>query len=510
MKKLTKTEDLGMSSRRSGILFHITSLPGRYGIGSLNRSAYAFVDFLKSAGQSIWQVLPVGPTGYGDSPYQSFSTFAGNPYLISLEALVEDGLLESKYLETAPEFDDEKVDYEAVYNWKLPLLRKLAAAHSAGKPQAAFAAFCKEHQFWLDDYALFVALKLHFEQKSWNTWPIEIRSREASAVAEYSKKLKVDIQTEKYLQFLFFKQWNAFKSYANRQGIDIFGDTPIFVALDSADSWVHSSLFHFDSKLQPKVVAGVPPDYFAPTGQLWGNPLYSWKAHKDTAYQWWIDRVRHAFKMFDILRIDHFRGFCGYWEVKAGSPTAESGRWVKGPGSDLFKALEKSLGKLAIVAEDLGDITPDVTELRDGLGLPGMKIVQFGFGSGPGNDFLIHNYGTNFVAYTGTHDNDTVRGWFESLKEGSEKQYFLDYFGHSAEPASRVMIRAALQSVADTAITPLQDLLDLDGAARMNFPGRSFDNWQWRLQPEQLTAVHQKDLFELTRLYGRLPVAKVG
>lgn len=497
-----------MPTRRSGVLFHITSLPGRYGIGSLNRSAYAFVDFLKSAGQSIWQVLPVGPTGYGDSPYQSFSTFAGNPYLISLESLVDDGLLDAKVLESAPKFSDDKVDYEGIYNWKLPLLRKLAAAQTEAKAQGAFAAFCKEHHQWLDDYALFVALKVHFEQKAWNTWPKEIRSRQPGAVAEYTKRLKVDIQIEKYLQFLFFKQWNAFKAYANKNGVEVFGDTPIFVALDSADSWVNSSLFYFDAELQPKVVAGVPPDYFAPTGQLWGNPLYNWKVHKESGYAWWIERVRHAFKMFDILRIDHFRGFCGYWEVKAGSPTAEAGRWVKGPGNDLFKALEKSLGKLAIVAEDLGDITPDVTDLRDRLELPGMKIVQFGFGSGPGNDFLVHNYGQNFVAYTGTHDNDTVRGWFESLKSPTEKQYFLDYFGNSKEAPSQVMIRVALQSVANTAITPLQDLLDLDGTARMNFPGRSFDNWQWRLLPEQLTEVHQKHLLELTKLYGRLPVAK--
>lgn len=492
-----------MNTRRSGILFHVSSLPGRYGIGSLNRSAYAFVDFLKSAGQQIWQVLPLGPTSYGDSPYQSLSTFAGNPYLISLESLQEEGLLTKAELEESPAFPQDKVDYEAVYHWKLPLLRK-AAQRVIGKTDAEFGRFCQQQEQWLEDYALFSALKLHFDQKAWNTWPLPIRRREKEALQQYREQLAQAVEVEKILQFWFFRQWQALKEYAAQQGVQMFGDIPIFVALDSADTWVHADLFYFDKELQPTVVAGVPPDYFAVKGQLWGNPLYNWKAHKATDYAWWVSRVAHAFRLYDLVRIDHFRGFCAYWEVKATAETAEKGRWVKGPGLDLFKALEKQLGKLAIVAEDLGDITPDVTELRDSLQLPGMKIVQFAFGSGAGNDFLPHNYGSNFVAYTGTHDNDTVRGWYEKSGNPQEKKYFEQYVGPNPESPSLKMIRLALASVANTAIIPLQDLLNLGDETRMNFPGRSHDNWQWRLQPEQLLPMHQQQLLELTTLYGRL------
>lgn len=498
--------DAAAPKRASGILFHPTSLPGRYGIGTFNASAYAFVDFLAAAGQSIWQVLPLGPTSYGDSPYQSLSTYAGNPYLISVEALVDDGLMSSEVLHNVPEFPEDKVDYEALYNWKMPLLRK-AAEHHLKTKSAEFAKFCKEEASWLDDYALFVAIKSETNHAAWNTWEMPLRRREPEALAEARKRLSDAVQTEKILQWWFFRQFRYLKAYANQKGVRLFGDIPIFVAQDSADAWCHPDIFHFDKDLQPKVVAGVPPDYFAVTGQLWGNPLYNWTALKKSGYQWWIDRVRHSFRLFDLLRIDHFRGFAAYWEVKAGAETAVDGRWVPGPGKALFEAIEAALGKLDIIAEDLGDITPDVIALRDGLKLPGMKIVQFGFGSDAGNPFLVHNYTENFVVYTGTHDNDTVRGWYEKSANPNEKEMFTEYFGQTSEPASQVMMRAAMQSVAKIAITPLQDVLDAGGEARMNFPGQAGGNWQWRLKPNELGETHKERLLSWTRLYGRLPVS---
>lgn len=489
-------------SRCSGILLHPTSLPGRYGVGSFNRSAYAWVDFLADSKQKIWQVLPLGPTSYGDSPYQSLSTFAGNPYLIGLESLQEEGLLDPAELVDAPSLPEGKVDYCALYEWKLPLLRRLARRHMSSAPRE-FHQFCQQQASWLPDYALFVALKGEQNNQSWTSWPWELRTRQPEALKQAQTRHAEAIKVEMFIQWLFFSQWNRLRQHATRRGVQVFGDIPIFVALDSADTWCHPQLFQFDKNLQPKTVAGVPPDYFSPTGQLWGNPLYDWRANKQQQYQWWIERVRAAFDLYDILRIDHFRGFAAYWQVKARAKTAEKGRWVKGPGADFFKVLLKALGDRAIVAEDLGDITPDVLELRDRFRLPGMKIVQFGFGSDPGNPFLPHNFeSSNFVAYTGTHDNDTVKGWFESARP-DEQEYCRQYFGNPDEPISQTLIRATMQSVARIAILPLQDVLDLGTEARMNFPGRSHDNWQWRLLPEQLGEVHRDRLRLWTRLYAR-------
>jgi len=489
------------NKRSSGVLLHVTSLPGRYGVGTLNRSAYAWVDFLADSGQQIWQVLPLGPTSYGDSPYQSLSTYAGNPYLIGLDVLQEEGLVSQEELDESPDLPEGKVDYCALYEWKLPLLHKIAERHVKEAP-AEFTQWCKS-QKWLEDYALFLSLKKEHNNTAWNQWPKPIRQRQAKALQDAKDTHQEAMQQEMFIQWLFFRQWKNLREYAAQRKIQIFGDIPIFVAMDSSDTWSHSKLFQFDPDLQPLSVAGVPPDYFSPTGQLWGNPLYDWKAHKDEGYQWWVERVQAAFEMYDILRVDHFRGFAGYWSVPADAKTAETGKWVKGPGADLFEAIHKALGERNIVAEDLGDITPDVTELRDKFEFPGMKILQFAYGSGPANPFLPHNFETTrFVAYTGTHDNDTVRGWYENGTE-SEREYCREYFGNIEEPISATLSRATFQSTAQWAIIPLQDLLDLGTEARMNFPGRAHDNWQWRLKPNELGEEHRSRLLKWTQMYNR-------
>lgn len=483
-------------TRCSGVLLHVTSLPGTHGVGTMNRSAYAWVDFLADAGQKIWQVLPLGPTSYGDSPYQSMSTFAGNPYLISLQQLTDEGLIKKEELKELPE---GKVDYCQLYEWKLPLLHKVVERLKPGKD---FDHFCEQQKFWLQDYALFLALKAEHKNLAWNQWPKPLRHRQPEALEQARQRHSQQIRREMLIQWLFFKQWGELHAYATKRNIQIFGDIPIFVAMDSSDTWCHPHLFQFNAELQPKAVAGVPPDYFAVTGQLWGNPLYEWKAHKEESYAWWIERVRAAFRLYDLLRVDHFRGFAGYWRVPAKSKTAETGCWVKGPGPDFFKQLLRNVNN-PIIAEDLGDITPDVIALRDRFGLPGMKILQFGFGSDPGNPFLPHNFeSTHFVAYTGTHDNDTARGWYENGTE-AERRYVRDYFGNIDEPISQTLIRATLASTAKIAIVPLQDILDLGAEARMNYPGRSHDNWQWRLMPNQLNEKHRDRLREWTRMYNR-------
>jgi 4-alpha-glucanotransferase len=493
--------------RSSGLLLHPTSLPGKYGIGSFNQNAYQWVDFLQSAGQSVWQILPLGVTGYGDSPYACCSSFAGNPYMISLEDLRDKGLVEAAELEDAPTFDDAKVNFEQVHQWKLPLLRKVAARSYASAPPD-YEKFCRAQRGWLDDFALFRSLHEQYPEQAWNQWPKPLRRRQPEALAEARKELAEAIEVEKYLQWVFFDQWKSLKTYANKRGVQIFGDLPIFVALDSSDAWCNPDLFFFDKKMQPTVVAGVPPDMFSADGQLWGNPLYRWSAHKKTDYAWWIQRMRASLELYDIVRIDHFRGFAGYWEVKASAKTAREGRWVKGPGADLFKAFAKAVKSGIIVAEDLGVITPDVTALRDGFDLPGMKILEFAYGSGIENPFLPHNFTPNFVVYTGTHDNNTVRGWFENEASEADREFFLKYSASSENVPSRAMVRAAMQSVAVLAITPLQDLLDLGNEARMNFPGQVWDNWQWRLLPNQIKEEHLAFLKELTVLYGRAPSTK--
>jgi 4-alpha-glucanotransferase len=491
--------------RKSGILLHPTSLPGRYGIGELGTEAFRFIDFLSLAGQKLWQVFPLGPTGYGDSPYQCFSAFAGNPLLISLDELKKEGLLQARDLVIKRPFDDSRVDFGRIILYKDEILNKAFVNFKKQLYTACpddFDSFCDFNRDWLDDYSLFMAVKGKFNGKPWNEWDNDIKLRDKKALKKYQIELKEQIEYHKFLQYLFFKQWLSVKEYANSRGIDIIGDIPIFVAYDSADSWAHPEMFLFDRELKPVKVAGVPPDYFSSTGQLWGNPLYNWKKLKFTGYQWWMRRFETAFRRFDYARLDHFRGFAANWAVPYGQPTAEYGKWEKGPGKDLFRKVEQSLGGLQIIAEDLGVITDDVKELRDGLGFPGMKILQFAFDSVENNEYLPHNYHKNCVVYTGTHDNDTTSGWYRSLKN-SDKLYVNAYLHSAGKNITSDFIRLAWASAAGFAIAPIQDILNLGSSARMNRPGTASGNWQWRLKKNQLTSNIAEGLRDLTILYGR-------
>jgi len=508
-------------TRSSGILLHPTSFPGPHGIGDLGQAAYQFIDFLVEAKQSLWQVLPLGPTGYGDSPYASFSSFAGNPLLISLDELVVQGDLTSFDLLDVPDFPVDFVEYGWVIYWKVPLLEKAARnflTHANTERQADFEAFCTEHAHWLDDFALFMVVKEHFDQKAreedvfgamWsNYWDRDIALRRAKAVARWQEENAEAITVQKVLQYFFFQQWGAVRRYANERGILIIGDIPIFVAPDSVDVWANRSLFHLDKEGQPKVVAGVPPDYFSETGQLWGNPLYNWKKLADTGYQWWLDRIRATLHLVDIIRIDHFRGFEAYWEVPAGEKTAIIGRWVKGPGVVFFEAVEEALGDLPILAEDLGVITPGVEELRDHFAFPGMKVLQFAFdakeagGLNATNGFLPHNHRRNAVVYTGTHDNDTTKSWYRG-RSAEEKDLIRRYLGRPDSDIVWEFIRLAISSVARYAIIPMQDILNLDNDARMNTPSTLGGNWAWRYRTEALNSWSCNRLRELVDLYGR-------
>ena len=491
--------------RKSGVLLHPTSLPGPYGIGTLNQAAYQWVDFLASAGQQLWQLLPLGPTGYGDSPYQSFSSFAGNPYLISLDQLVEEGLLEESTLEQAPKFASDQIDYGAIYEWKLPLLRAIATnfqQHGVAEKQAEFEQFCTENADWLDDFALFMALKDAHNGAPWIQWEMDLRGRKKSAINKATKAQADAIYGHKFNQWLFYRQWNWLRTYANERGIQIVGDIPIFVAMDSADAWTNPTEFFLDDAFQPTVVAGVPPDYFSETGQLWGNPLYRWDKMQANDYAWWQRRIQAALRLYDIVRIDHFRGFANYWEVPASEETAVKGRWVDGPGAHFFEMLERKLGALPIIAEDLGEIDQAVFDLRDQFSLPGMKILQFAFGGDANNLFLPHNYAPNFVVYTGTHDNDTTVGWFNTSPDYLQ-DHLRRYLRVDDSDVAWRLIEAAFRSAAATAIVPLQDLLRLDSSARMNLPGRASGNWGWRYQADQLSDELAEQLRELTELYGR-------
>lgn len=491
--------------RSSGIILHPTSLPGPYGIGDLGPEAHRWVDWLAGSGCKLWQVLPLGPTGYGDSPYQSFSAFAGNPYLISPELLLEEGLLTADDLADMPAWDASRVDYGEIYRWKPALLRKAYQRfQDMPVPQfnAQFEEFCAENADWLDDYALFTAIKSSHGGNSWESWPYPLRARETSTLSEIRTSLTPFVLRFSFYQFLFFRQWLSLKVYANEKGIRIIGDIPLFVAYDSADVWAHPDLFYLDEQGKPTVVAGVPPDYFSPTGQLWGNPLYRWEKHRRSGYEWWLKRIRAALRLVDIIRIDHFRGFAGYWEIPAGSPTAEHGRWVPGPGANFFNVMSNSLGaELPIIAEDLGVITPDVVALRDSFGLPGMKILQFAF-SGPDNVFLPHHYSQNCVVYTGTHDNDTTRGWYASAPE-DEKDFARRYLRVDGNDFAWDLIQTAWASVSVFALTPMQDLLNLDTEARMNFPSHLGGNWEWRLNQAVLSVELQKRIKELNWLFQR-------
>ncbi|ABB32616.1 4-alpha-glucanotransferase [Geobacter metallireducens RCH3] len=488
--------------RKSGILLHPTSLPGPGGIGSLGKECRHFIDFLEAAGQSLWQILPLGPAAYGNSPYSCYSAFAGNPLLIDLAALVDEGDLDESA--PVPVFPAEYVDFALAENYRIPLL-KAAAAHFYAfgdrERKEEYWHFCDTTP-WLHDYALFMALKEHFGGKSWTSWPKEIARREPAALEKYSVRLGVAIGEQKYAQWQFYRQWRHIREYANGKGIGIVGDIPIFVAFDSADVWSAPHLFKLDEKGKPTVVAGVPPDYFSETGQRWGNPLYNWDAMAAEGYRWWIERFRSCFALCDMVRIDHFRGFEACWEVPAKEKTAVNGQWVKGPGAPLFDAVIGALGQLPIIAEDLGVITPEVEELRDRYRFPGMKILQFAFDSGPGNPYLPHNYIPGCVTYTGTHDNDTTVGWFKTLSPHNRKGV-LAYTGTSGKEIHWELVRLGLASVADLAIFPLQDILGLDGSARMNLPGTPRGNWSWRFTAGALAEKHAERLHELTTLFGR-------
>ncbi len=474
-------------ARSSGSLLHPTSLPGPYGIGDLGSEARRFVDFLSLSGQTVWQVLPLGPTGFGDSPYQCFSAFAGNPYLISPDRMVEDGLLTALEAAAHPVFPDDAVDFGPVISWKQSLLARAAgtfASNAAHPLQGEFHAW-RQAQPWLADFALFMALKDAHGGASWDVWPQALRRREPQALAEARANLGSGVHANEFAQWCFDRQWLEVRMYAHARGIELLGDAPIFVSYDSADVWVRPDLFHLDDHGRPTVIAGVPPDYFSETGQLWGNPLYRWDAAAKEDYQWWADRLRATLRQVDRVRLDHFIGFSRYYEIAAGAPDAREGKWMPGPGGALFEALERHLGKLPLVAEDLGEISPEVAQLRDRFELPGMCILQFAF-TGPDNPFLPHHHVPNALVYSGTHDNDTAMGWWNTAPE-VEKDFARRYLGIDGHDFAWDLIRAGMMSVADGFIAPITDLLALGGEARMNLPGRPSGNWSWRLLPGQLT-----------------------
>lgn len=498
-------------------MLHPTSLPGEFGIGDFGDEAYQFVDFLEKSGQTYWQVLPLGPTGYGDSPYQCFSAFAGNTNLISPQKLADEGFLSEEEINRKPDFPTGKVDFGKVYEWKNDLL-KLAYERfrltTSVELRGKFETFCQNMAAWLEDYALYRAVKFSQDQKAWYEWSEPYKLRYAGALQEARERLYDAIQAQKFYQFLFFSQWLALKQYANERGIKIVGDVPIFVALDSADVWCNPQEFKLNADGSPRVVAGVPPDYFSATGQLWGNPIYNWDAMRRDNFGWWISRVRFTLQTVDIVRVDHFRGFAAAWEVPGGDETAVNGQWVNVPGKELFNALENAIGALPFWAEDLGVITPDVEELRDSFGFPGMRILQFAFGGDSKNHDLPHNYIQNSVAYTGTHDNDTTVGWFNSHagagstrdegQIGKEHDFCLKYLNSDGTEIHWDFIRAVWASVANTAVVPMQDLLGLGNEARMNLPASSSGNWFWRCREGDFSEEISKRLRELTEIYGRI------
>ena len=489
------------SERAAGVLLHPTSLPDPYGIGTFGERACRFVDRLADAGIRRWQLLPLGPVGWGDSPYQSYSAFAGEPLMIDLFDLVEKGLLQ-EHLVLHEDFDPLAVEYDKVRAYKLPLLKEAYARFVSRKPFGdAFDRFCEEQKGWLEDYALFMAIKESTGGKPWQAWERGLRRREPDALDDAKKRLAERIDWHRFLQYLFFEQWRRLKRYAHTKGVAIVGDMPIYVSGDSADVWAHREYFELDEAGHPLRVAGVPPDYFSPTGQRWGNPLYDWGRLKARGYDWWMDRMAMALEMFDGIRIDHFRGFQAYWAIPAKEETAIDGEWVEGPGHHFFAALETRFGDLPIIAEDLGLITPEVEKLRDDFGFAGMKILQFAFGGGSDNPYLPHNYiHPHCVVYTGTHDNDTTLGWFETF---DAKSRVLSYLSRSDDSIVWQMMREAMASTADTAIVPMQDILELGSDARMNTPGRAEGNWRWRMSEAQLDGAPWERLADLVRLYGR-------
>ena len=504
--------------RSSGILLPISSLPSDYGIGSFSKEAYAFVDFLEKAGQSYWQILPLGQTGYGDSPYQSFSTFAGNPYFIDLEALIDAGYI-SREDTASLHFGSSSryVDYHEMYYNRYRVLalayqnspyalknRRKWTDQEEQEKQEAFEAFIVKNREWLGDYALYRAVKRELGNTSYIEWEDEIRLRKPEAMQAYRDRLADDIRFVEFQQYIFYTQWMNLKHYANEKGIRIIGDLPIYVAFDSADTWSHPELFEFDEKGFPTLVAGVPPDAFSATGQLWGNPIYKWDYHKKTGYAWWMNRLEYAFELYDVVRIDHFRGFDEYYTIAYGAETALEGKWLPGPGAELFRVMEERFGKKEIIAEDLGILTPSVYKLLEDTGYPGMKVLQFAFDGGSSNEYLPQNHVKNSFVYTGTHDNDTTMGWF-GIQDQWHKDYICRYLGiRGGDFHARDMIRAAMMSVADTAVIPMQDYLEIGSEGRINTPSTLGDNWKWRLGREDLTDALAWEIREMTGLYDRL------
>lgn len=503
--------------RSSGVLLHPTSLPGPYGIGELGAQARHFIDWLAAAGQRYWQVMPLGPTGYGDSPYQAFSAFAGNPYLIDLTTLKLEGLLHEGDFAATPPFESGRVDFGVQYVWRNQMLERAFVTFVGGRAAhltADFEAFKAAEASWLDDYALFTALKAAHGGLPWNAWQPAVRDRDPQALAEARVTLAASMERVRFIQFLFFRQWGALREYARERGVQVIGDIPIFVAMDSSDAWAGREGFHFDEQGQPTVVAGVPPDYFSETGQLWGNPLYRWDVMEQDGFAWWIDRFRGSLKLYDVIRIDHFRGFAAYWEIPYPAETAVQGRWVPAPGHALFRAVLGALGELPIIAEDLGVVTPDVEALRDDFAFPGMAVLQFAFGGGDFsvNDFLPHNLRENQVVYTGTHDNDTTRGWWAQTSE-QERHNYRVYTSSDPDEAdfAAALTRLAFESRANLAVIPLQDLLNLGTEARMNLPGTTGKhNWTWRYDPAALRPELAQTLRDLTGRTERLSPATLS
>jgi len=496
-----------VNPRAAGLLLHATSLPGAFGIGDFGPEAIRFLDWAAGAGQTIWQVLPLSPIAFANSPYASPSAFAGNPLLVSPEVLVRDGLLPASAIEEVPSFPLERVDFKAVIQWKESLLRRSwehfrgSAPPDARRELDAFVA-APEQAGWLTEWAMFVALKARFDGRAWTSWDRDLARRAPEALARAERELGEEIGYHQYLQFLFFRQWTALRSEANARGIRILGDAPIYVAGDSADVWMNPHLFQLDEDLRPEFVSGVPPDYFSEEGQLWGGPLYRWDRLEAEGFAWWIERIRANLRMYDLLRIDHFRGFAGYWAVPAGEKTAKNGRWLPGPGMKLFRALRAALGEMPIVAEDLGEFTPDVKDLLSEVGVPGMRVLQFGFLE-IDSDHAPERHPANSIAYTGTHDNDTTRGWFASL-DPEERARVLEYFGGDGREIEWDMIRACYTSAADRAVVPMQDVLGLGSEARMNTPSKTDGNWAWRVRGDALTAERAARLKRLAILSGRI------
>lgn len=496
-----------MKKRQSGVLMHISSLPGKYGIGSFGQSAYDFVDFLVRTKQRYWQILPLGTTSYGDSPYQSFSAFAGNTYFIDFDILIEEGLLNEADVKGADFGDDpRKVDYAKIFDARRPIMEKAVARFLKAEDLSDYESFVEQNAAWLGVFAEYMAIKEHFDNLAWTEWPDEaIRRREAASLASYREKLADKLTYHRVTQYLFFKQWLRLKAYANEHHIEIVGDMPIYVAADSADVWAQPHFFKTDAVGKPTCVAGCPPDEFSETGQLWGNPIYDWEAMDKDGYAWWIERLRESFKIYDIVRIDHFRGFESYWEVPAGSETSASGKWVKGPDYKLFAAVKEALGDLNIIAEDLGFMTDEVIELRERTGFPGMKILQFAFNPDDESIDSPHLAPNNSVMYTGTHDNNTVLGWYKDEIDDATRQYMAQYTNRKEyETVPHAMLRTIFASVSFMAIATMQDLLELDSAARMNYPSTIGGNWTWRMTDEELNPIVEGELYSLTKTYRRM------